>query len=289
MIPAAFEYHAPTSMQEVLTLLRRYPKESSVIAGGHSLIPMMKLRLAQPGHVIDLGFVPSLAYIRELKDGLAIGPMTTYSMLETSALINQRVPALAEAASLVGDVQVRNKGTLGGSLAHSDPAADLPAVIVSLEGRVRVIGGARPRSIPARRFFVDMFLTALTDGEIISEIYLPTLSERNGNAYEKFANKASHFALVGVAASVTLHEDGTCNKVRVGITGAGPSAVRGSAVEALLRNKEPSVVNIQRASKKAGQGMEFQEDIHGSIEYREHLTRILTEKALIEAVNRALK
>lgn len=289
MIPASFEYHTPTSIREVLALLRQYPEESSVIAGGHSLIPMMKLRLAQPGHVIDLRFVPNLAYIRELKDGLAIGPMTTYSMLESSALVNDRVPALAEAASTVGDVQVRNKGTLGGSLAHSDPAADLPAVVVSLDSRIRVIGGARPRSIPARRFFVDMFLTALKNGEIISEIGVPTLSGRNGNAYEKFANKASHFALVGVAASVTLNDDGTCKKVRVGITGAGPSVVRGAAVETLLKNKEPSVVNIRRAAKKAGQGMELQEDIHGSIEYREHLTRILTEKALIQAVTRALK
>ena len=286
MIPAAFAYHAPTSLREALALLRRYPGQSSVVAGGHSLVPMMKLRLAQPTHVIDLGRVPHLAYIRELDGGLAIGTMTTYYMLQSFTLVQERAPALAEAAGLVADIQVRNKGTLGGSLAHADPAADLPAVIVALEARIQTVGGGRSRSIAAHRFFVDMFSTALRERELITEIRIPALPARSGSSYQKFANKASHFAVVGVAASVTLDEEGICQKVRVGITGAGPKAVRARAVERYLQGREPSEANIEQAARRATRGIEFQEDIHGSAEYREHLTRVFTNKALAEAVRR---
>ena len=286
MIPAAFAYHAPTSLREALALLRRYPGQSSVVAGGHSLVPMMKLRLAQPTHVIDLGRGPHLVYIRELDGGLAIGTMTTYYMLQSFTLVQERAPALAEAAGLVADIQVRNKGTLGGSLAHADPAADLPAVIVALEARIQTVGGGRSRSIAAHRFFVDMFSTALRERELITEIRIPALPARSGSSYQKFANKASHFAVVGVAASVTLDEEGICQKVRVGITGAGPKAVRTRAVERYLQGREPSEANIEQAARRATRGIEFQEDIHGSAEYREHLTRVFTNKALAEAVRR---
>ncbi|MEK7814631.1 MAG: FAD binding domain-containing protein, partial [Chloroflexota bacterium] len=234
MIPAAFEYHAPSSLREALGILRRYPGEAKVLAGGHSLLPMMKLRLARPAHLVDLRRIADLAYIRERDGGLAIGPMTTYYMLEASSLVRQRAPALAEAAGTVADLQVRNKGTIGGSLAHADPAADLPAVIVAMEGRVHTAGGGRSRRIPAHRFFVDIFTTALRETEIISEIFIPPTPSGTGGSYQKFANKASHFAVVGVAALVTLGSQRTCQGVRIGITGAGPRAVRARAAERYL-------------------------------------------------------
>ena len=160
MIPAPFEYHSPSTLREAVTILRRYPGDARVLAGGHSLLPMMKLRLARPAHVVDLGGVQGLAYITDRDGALAIGSMTTYYMLESSSLVQKRAQALSDAASLVADLQVRNKGSIGGSLAHADPAADLPAVALALEARIKTIGGGRARNLPAGRFFVDVFTTS---------------------------------------------------------------------------------------------------------------------------------
>lgn len=287
MIPAAFEYHAPTTLRQALAILRRYPGEAKVLAGGHSLLPLMKLRLAQPSHVVDLGRIESLAYIREQNGGLAIGSMTSYYMLKSSSLVRQRAPALAEAAAVVADLQVRNKGTIGGSLAHADPSADLPAVALALEARVHTAGGGRPRSLPADRFFVDIFTTALGESEVITHIVIPPLPPRSGSAYLKFANKASHFAIVGVAAIVTLDEQGICRRVRIGVTGAGSRAVRARASERYLTGREPSERNLQGAAQRASAGIQFLGDLHGSAEYREHLARVFTARALEQAVRRA--
>ena len=287
MIPAAFEYYAPTSLREVLTILRRHRGEAKVLAGGHSLIPTMKLRLTEPSSLVDLARIPDLAYIREQDGGLVIGSMATYAMLAGSPLVRQRVPALAEAASLVADIQVRNKGTIGGSIAHADPAADLPAVVVALEARIQTAGGGRARSIAADRFFVDVFTTVLRETEVITDILIPALPQGTGGSYQKFANKASHFAVVGVAAFVTLDRQGSFQRVRIGITGAGPKAVRARAAERFLEGKEPSERNIEQTARRATRGIEFQGDLHGSAEYREHLTRVFTARALTEAVGRA--
>ena len=287
MIPAPFEYHAPTSMREALTLLRQHRGDAKVLAGGHSLIPVMKLRLAQPSHVIDLGRISDLSYVREQDPGLAIGPMTTYQTLERSTLVQHHVPTLAEAVGLVGDVQVRNKGTIGGCIAHADPAGDLPAVVVALEASIHTAGGGRARTIPADRFFVDAFTTLLGETEVITEIRVPALPPGTGGSYQKFANKSSRFAVVGVAAFVTLDEKGVCQRVRVGITGAGPKAVRARMAERYLEGREPSKDILAEAAKRATRGIEFQADLHGSAEYREHLTRELTSNALTEALSRA--
>ena len=287
MIPAPFEYHAPTSMREALTLLRRHMGDAKVLAGGHSLIPVMKLRLAQPSHLIDLGRISDLSYVREQGPGLAIGPMTTYHMLERSALIQGHVPTLAEAAGLVGDIQVRNKGTIGGCIAHADPAGDLPAVVVALEARIHTAGGGRARTIPANRFFVDAFTTLLGETEVITEIRVPALPPGTGGAYRKFANKSSRFAVVGVAAFVTLDGKGICQRVRLGITGAGTKAVRARTAERYLEGREPTKGTLEETAKRATRGIEFQEDLHGSAEYREQLTWELTRNALTEALSRA--
>jgi carbon-monoxide dehydrogenase medium subunit len=303
MIPAAFEYHAPTSLREALTILRRYPGEAKVLAGGHSLLPMMKLRLARPSHLVDLRRIGNLAYIREQDGSLAIGPMTTYYMLESSDLVRQRIPALAEAAGEVADVQVRNKGTIGGSIAHADPGADLPAVVLALGASIHTAGSGRARNIAADRFFLDVMTTALRETELVTEITIPALPPRTGGSYQKFANKASHFAVVGVAAFVTLTslpgplsigdgegvggEAGAVQRVRIGITGAGPKAARARAAERYLLGKAPSETNLGEAAQRAATGIEFLSDLHASAEYRQHLTRVLAARALAQAVSRA--
>lgn len=287
MIPAQFEYHAPVTLRDALAILRRHPGEARVLAGGHSLLPLMKLRLAQPSHLVDLGRIPGLAYVEERDGGLAIGPMTTYYTLESSTLVQQRAPILAESTAQVADLQVRNKGTIGGAIAHADPAGDLPPVALALEMRMSTRGNGRGRSLPAHRFFLDIFTTALRDTEVVTEIVVPALPPRTGASYQKFANKASHYAIVGVAAVVTLDGQGICRRVRVAVTGAGPRAVRARACERYLTGKEATEPYLQQAAQRASVGIDFLSDIHGSAEYREHLTGVFTRRALGAAVNRA--
>jgi len=287
MIPAPFEYHAPATLEEAVDLLRRYSGEARLLAGGQSLTSMMKLRLANPEHVIDLSRIDGLAYVRESDGALHIGPMTTYTTLMESPLVRERVPVLAEAAGLVADVQVRNRGTIGGSSAHADPAADLPAVLVALEGSIQATGGPRPRTIAAHLFFLDAFTTDLREDEAISQVVIPSLPPATGGSYQKFANKASHFAIVGVAVLVTLDGEGRCERVRIGVTGAGPKATRATAAESSLQGKEPTDAALEAAAALAAQGVEFLEDLHGSAEYREQLTGVMTLRALRKAVSRA--
>ena len=286
MVSSSFEYFAPTTLAEAQNLLSRYGAEAKVVAGGHSLIPMMKLRLTELKYLIDMGRISGLSYIREQDGGLAIGAMTTYYQIESSSLVRDRYLALAEAAALVADLQVRNKGTIGGSLAHADPAADLPAVVLALEGQIRSGGPSDQRSIDADGFFSDPFTTALKENEILTEIRIPSLPANTGGSYKKFGNKASHFAIVGVAAFVTM-DRGVCQRVRVGITGAGSRASRARETERALEGKEPTESNLGQAARQSTQGMDFLGDIHASEEYRAHLTQVFTRRALDEAINRA--
>ena len=228
MVTSSFEYFAPTTLAEAQTLLSRYGGDAKVVAGGHSLIPTMKVRLAEPRYLIDLGRISDLSYIKEQDGGLAIGAMTTYYQIGSAPLVRDRYLALAEAAYLVADLQVRNKGTIGGSLAHADPAADLPAVVLALEGQMRSGISGDQRTTDADEFFVDPFTTALRENEILTEVRIPALAANTGSSYKKFANKASHFAVVGVAAFVTM-SGGLCQRVRIGITGAGPEGHKGQA------------------------------------------------------------
>jgi carbon-monoxide dehydrogenase medium subunit len=247
---------------------------------------MMKLRLAEPKYLIDLRTISDLSYIREQDGGLAIGAMTTHYQIESSSLVRDKCLVLAEAASLVADVQVRNKGTIGGSLAHADPAADLPAVVLALEGQMRSGISGDQRTTDADEFFVDPFTTALRGNEILTEIRIPTLAANTGSSYKKFANKASHFAVVGVAAFVTM-SGGVCQRVRIGITGAGPRATRAREAEGALEGKEPTESNLAQAAQQAAQGIDFLGDIHASEEYRAHLTQVFTRRAVAEAISRA--
>ena len=287
MTTSAFEYHAPTSVAEAADLLAKHGDSAKLLAGGHSLVPLMKTRLARPDVLIDLGKIDAMSYVRESDGGLAIGAMTTYYQLESSDLVQSRAPALAEAAGVVADPQVRNMGTIGGSLAHADPAGDLPAVVLALGAQITTSSTGAHRTISADDFFVDLLTTALRPDEILSEITIPAAASGTGSAYAKFANKASHFAIVGVAASVTVGSDGSCAEVRIGVTGAGPKAVRATEAEAALRGIKPDDDAIRSAAERAGAGIDFNEDIHASGEYRAHLTKVYTERALKAAVSRA--
>lgn len=287
MISSAFAYHAPTSVAEAVDLLTEHGEDAKLLAGGHSLIPLMKLRLAEPGVLIDLGKIADMAYIREDGGGLAIGAMTTYAALESSDAVRRRAPVLADAARQVADAQVRNMGTIGGSLAHADPAGDLPAVAIALNAELITSSQGGHRSIGADDFFVDLLTTALEPAEILNEIRIPALAPRSGSAYAKFGNKASHYAIVGVAAVVTLAADGSCAAASIGVTGAGPNAVRAGDAEAALAGSALDDAAISAAASAAGNGIEFNEDVHASAEYRAHLTAVYAERAIRAAIANA--
>ena len=288
MISSAFAYHAPTSVAEAVDLLTEHGEDAKLLAGGHSLIPLMKLRLAEPGVLIDLGKIADMAYIRESDGGgLAIGAMTTYAALESSDAVRRRAPVLADAARQVADAQVRNMGTIGGSLAHADPAGDLPAVAIALNAELITSSRGGHRAIGADDFFVDLLTTALEPTEILNEIRIPALAPRSGSAYAKFGNKASHYAIVGVAAVVTLASDGSCAAASIGVTGAGPNAARAADAEAALVGGALSDDAISAAASAAGNGIEFNEDVHASAEYRAHLTAVYAERAIRAAIANA--
>ncbi len=287
MVTSAFTYHAPTSVAEAAALLAEHGEEAKLLAGGHSLIPLMKLRLSEPEIIIDLGKIEGLSYINEDGCALAIGAMTTYTALETSDAVRTNAPVLADAASQVADAQVRNMGTIGGSLAHADPAGDLPAVAIALNAELVTSSTGGHRSISADDFFVDLLTTALEPNEILNEIRIPAQPSGSGSAYAKFGNKASHYAIVGVAAVIAIAEDGSCTSASIGITGAGSSATRATDAEAALTGSGLDDDAIAAAASAAGNGIEFNDDIHASAEYRAHLTSVYADRAIRAAIANA--
>ena len=286
MYPASFEYHRAASVEEAVSLLTRYKDDAKLLAGGHSLIPMMKLRLAQPKHLIDIGRVGGLSGIKEEGGHFAIGALTTHYAVESNAAIHKKCPMLSEAAALIGDPQVRNYGTMGGSIAHADPAADWPAIMLALGAEVKAVGPKGARTIKIDDFFKDLFTTALHADEVLTEIDVPT-GGHGGAAYMKHPHPASRFAVCGVAASVSLDGSGKCTAARVGITGVGSHAVRAKGVEAALTGHTLDAATIQAASQKAADGIDINADLQGSVEYKAHLTRVYTRRALEKAIERA--
>jgi carbon-monoxide dehydrogenase medium subunit len=267
-------------------LLTRHKDDAKLLAGGHSLIPMMKLRLAQPKHLVDIGRVKGLSGIREEGGHFVIGALTTHHAVESSAAVKQKCPMLSEAAAMIGDPQVRNYGTMGGSVAHADPAADWPAVLLALGADVKAVGPKGARTIKIDDFFKDLFTTALHPDEVLTEIHVPT-GGHGGAAYVKHPHPASRFAVCGVAAAVTLDGTGKCTSARVGVTGVGSKAVRAKGVEAALTGKALDAASIAAASQKAADGIDINADLQGSVEYKAHLTRVYARRALEHAVGRA--
>ena len=279
MIPANFDYESPRSLNEALDLLATRP-DAKVLAGGHSLLPAMKLRLAQPATLIDIGRIAGLSYIRETADGIAIGAMTTHADIAKSQTLLQSSPLLALAAAQIGDTQVRNRGTIGGSLAQAHPAADYPAAILVLDAELVARSRSAERVIPASSFFDGMFATALRPDEILTEIRVPkTVGDRVG--YKKFHHPASGYAVVGVAVRLKL-SGGTIASAAVGITGVSHIAYRAAGVEDELRGKTASA--LESASNHVADGIDAIGDTFASAEYRKHLASVMTRRTLSETL-----
>lgn len=279
----------PKTVAEASRLLSKYGGGAKLLAGGHSLVPLMKLRLASPQALIDLSGVGELKGITNSASGLSIGAMTTYHELESSVEVQRAAPLLADAASQVADAQVRNFGTIGGAVSHSDPSADLPAVVLALDAVMMTATQRAGRDIPVERFFKDFLTTALRQNEVLTRIEVPKLPANTGTSYIKQSNKASHYAVVGVAAVITLGADGVCERARVAITGAGPYAVRAKRTERMLVGKKLAPNVIRNAAKRAGAEISgsFNEDVHASAEYREAMTQVFAERAITAAVANA--
>jgi carbon-monoxide dehydrogenase medium subunit len=280
MIPQEFEYTAPTSLQEILRLVA--DGERKILAGGMSLIPMMKLRLATPEHVVDLGRVPGLNHIVDSGGTVQIGAMATHHDIEASPVIRGKCPLLSEAASQIGDMQVRNRGTIGGSIAHSDPAADYPASLLALEAQIRLASAKSERIVPAAEFFLDAFTTAIEPGEIVVEVRVPVGAPSEGYRYEKVPHPASGFAIVGVAARIQ-QRGGRISLARIGVTGMGSHAFRALEAERLLE----SGAGLDEAVAVVGQGEDASSDLYASADYRKHLARVRTKRAIEVALRRA--
>ncbi len=283
MIPAAFDYIAPRSLPEAVAELVKHGEEGKVLAGGHSLIPLMKLRLATPSFLVDLGRINNLSYIREEDGHIAIGALTTHHDIEFSELVKRKLPLLSSAASQIGDPQVRNRGTIGGAAAHADPFGDFPACLVALDAELEVVGPKGERSIQARDFFVDTFTSALEPNEILREIRITTPPEGSKGTYLKFSRRSQDWAIVAVAAQVTVSGHDVKN-VAIGLTGMGSKPIRASGVEQALRGKAGHEDEIRAAAEKAAEGTDPQQDLNGSPDYRRHLAKVLTRRALEEVV-----
>ena len=282
MIPQQFEYSAPKTLDEALGLLAEGAKP---LAGGMSLIPMMKLRLANPEHLVDLGRIKDLSYIREQSGALHIGATATHHDVESSPLVRGKCPLLAETASHIGDVQVRNMGTIGGSVAHADPAADYPAALQALEAKIVLKGAKSERTVSADDFFVDTFTTALEPGEIVREVVVPVDGEGTGTSYQKVLQPASGFAIVGVAVRVRRQGEKVA-MARIGVTGLSNRAFRAREAEKALEGRSGSPAEIQAVAALVGKGIDANSDLHASADYRLHLAAVYAAKALAIALGR---
>jgi len=279
MIPAAFDYVVPRTLPEAVAELVKHGQEAKVLAGGHSLIPLMKLRLSTPSFLVDIGRLDNLTYIREEDGHVAIGALTSHHDIEFSELLKNKLPMLTSAASQIGDPQVRNRGTIGGAAAHADPFGDFPACLLALDAEFKAVGPRGERSIAARDFFVDTFTSSLEPNEILREIRIPTPPPGSRGTYLKFSRRSQDWAIVAVAAQVrvTGHE---VTQVAVGLTGMGSRPIRATSVEQALRGKAGHDEELRAAADRAVDGTDPQQDLNGSPDYRRHLAQVLTRRAL---------
>jgi carbon-monoxide dehydrogenase medium subunit len=287
MIPAAFDYHAPASLAEATALLARLGPDAKLLSGGQSLIPMMKLRLATPHHVVDINRIPGLAYVRETDGVLAIGALARESDLEASDAVRTRYPILADTCRVVADPLVRNLATICGNLAHGDPANDHPATMLVLGAELVAVGPRGERRLPVASFFTGLFATALRPDEILTEIRIPAPPPRSGGAYLKLERKVGDFATAAVAAQVTLAADGTCSRAAIGLTNVGPTAILARRAAAHLQGKRPDDASVREAGRLAAEEADPSEDLRGPVAYKRDLVRVLTARALRRAAERA--
>jgi aerobic carbon-monoxide dehydrogenase medium subunit len=286
MFPANFNYIRPTSIRDAVLILNQHGDNAKVLAGGQSLIPILKLRLAAPEYLVDIGRLPELKQIEDGKDTLTIGSSIRHADIESSDLIARACPLLAETAAEIGDAQVRNRGTIGGSLAHADPSADFPAAMLVLDARFSIAGPDGRRTVLAENFFTDVMTTALRSNEILVSVEIPKVANRTGWSYMKLHQQASGFAIVGVASLVRLDRKGRVEDVRVGINGVAGIPYRAQAVEEALRGKVPGNSEIEAAAALAGKDADALSDIHASSEYRREMAGVFTRRCLQRAIER---
>ncbi len=281
MIPESFDYQRASTVSEAISLLQQHGEDAKIVAGGHSLVPTMKLRLATPGTLIDIGGISELKYINDKGDHLAIGAGATHWMIESSDLIQKKAPGLSQAAAQVGDVQVRNRGTIGGVLAHSDPQADYPGVVLALDATLVVQGSSGERTIAVSDYFTGLWETALGDDELLTEVRIPTDSANANSCYLKFPQPASRYPYVGCAVAMDSSA-GSCSDVRVGFSGVGETAFRDSGIEDALRGNTLNESAIASASAKAADGRSVLSDVFVSEEYRRAMAQVYVKRALTQ-------
>jgi len=285
MIPRPFEYHAPTTVSEAISLLKNM-NDPKVLAGGQSLVPLMKLRLVSPANIVDIGRISGLSYVKKVKNHLLIGSMTIHHNVAASSIINKECKTLSEAASHIGDQQVRNRGTIGGTICHADPAADIPAAVVALNAEFKVAGPSKERVIEAKDFFQDIFTTNLRQNEILIEVRVPVLPPRSGGTYVKLERGTGDLAIVGVAAIMTLDNAGACKDVRLGLAGVGSTPIRATKAEDVLKGQKPSDDLVAEAGESACEMSNPTSDIRGSAEYKREMVKVYVRRAIKQSLSR---
>src|ERR1700722_12109537 len=289
MIPQSFEYFRPQSVSEAIALLQEHGDGAKILSGGQSLIPMMKIRLARPEFIIDINRLAGLHYIKEEGGFLKIGGLTREADLETSDLIRSNYPIILDTAASIADPQVRNMATVGGNLAHGDPANDHPATMLALEAEIVAIGQNGERIIPIKDFFLSIFTTALGHSEILTEIRIPIPPAGSGGAYFKLERKVGDFATVGVAAQVTLDGTGICRRVGIGLTNVGATPIKATRAESFLAGKRMDEQQIRQAARLAAEEAQPSSDLRGPAEYKVSMVRELTKRALVRCCERAVR
>jgi carbon-monoxide dehydrogenase medium subunit len=289
MIPPAFEYLRPNTIPEAIALLQRHGEDAKILSGGQSLIPMMKLRIARPGYLIDINRISGLSYIKEEGGFLKIGGLTREAQLESSPVIRAKYPILLDTAHVIADPQVRNLATVAGNLAHGDPANDHPATMLALGAQVVATGAHGERIIPIEEFFLSLFSTALQPGEILTEIRIPVPPARSGGAYFKLERKVGDFATAAVAAQVTADANGAAQNVGIALTNVGPTPIKAKKAENFLRGKKLDEANMRQAAQLAADDAQPSSDLRGPAEYKKGLVKELAKRALSRAAERAGK
>jgi carbon-monoxide dehydrogenase medium subunit len=287
MIPAPFDYHAPKSLAEAIALLQQHGDEAKVLSGGQSLLPLLKLRMGAAGHLVDIGRIPGLEYIKEEGGVLKIGGRTKESALERSDLIKTKYPILHDTALVIADPIVRNRATVGGNLAHADPANDHPATMLALGSEVVATGPKGERTIAIDKFFTGIFSTVLASDEILTEIRIPIPPARSGGAYVKLERKVGDFATAAAAAQITLAADGSVERAGIALTAVGPTPIKATEAGQFLLKKKPDPKTIAEAARLAGQATAPTADRRGSVEYKREMARVLAARAIAKAVERA--
>ncbi len=286
MIPEQFGYSAPSSLGEALSLLQEHGEDAKVLAGGHSLIPMMKLRFAAPTHLVDINNVPGMSYINEEDGKLKIGALAREVDLEDSELIRSKFPIFIDASKLIADPQVRNFGTVGGNIAHGDAANDHPAVMLALNAEVEITGPEGKRTVPIDEFFYGFYMTAVQQGEILTEISIPLPEGKFGCAYHKLERKVGDYATAGVAVALTVDESGTCTSAGIGLTNVNPVPLRASRSEEALVGSKLTDEDIARAAQFAAEDCSPSDDLRGDEDYKRHVVKVLTKRMIKKAIDR---